>query len=139
MYNKLGMPDDWIGGNHSYRVCDGYTVAMTIHEIEKYFTQELTTLVYPAKSYAVALIYSTMLEDYFGVDRMESLADPNLLYRNDRFFKPYDDTTKNIYDAVIPQFPPFDAQNIQVRTTIESFKREFYLNPNPYFNNTDLA
>lgn len=139
MFNELEHPDDWIGGKHSYSVRTGATSSEIIRHIRRYFTEPVSHLVYPAKSYAVALVYSALLEEYFGVDRLEALKDPDLLYGNDRFFRPYTDTTKHIYDAVLDEFPPFNAELPQVRTTIDSFKREFYLTPNPYFDNTDLS
>lgn len=68
-----------------------------------YFTDPQDVLVYPAKSYAVALIYARLLWEHFNEAFFEVLDDPDLLYGNDEYFVPYsqDPTT---YDAILDTF-----------------------------------
>ena len=56
--------------------------------------------VYPAKSYMVAICYAKWLaEDYGGV-KLAYLNDPDLLYGNDPYFKPYSED-KRKYDLIL--------------------------------------
>lgn len=56
--------------------------------------------IYPAKSYAVAVIYALLLEEYYGEDVYESLNDPDLLNRQDEYFVLYKEDPES-YDAII--------------------------------------
>ena len=71
-----------------------------VKDIIEYFSIQSNILIYPAKSYAVAIIYAKLLEKYFNEDFYEVLNDPDLLYGNDQFFIKYSDAS-NIYDEVI--------------------------------------
>lgn len=54
-----------------------------------YFKEATFPLIYPAKSYAVAVIYATVLNDIYGVDKREILDDPDLFLGQDPYFVPY--------------------------------------------------
>ena len=99
-----------------------------ISDIVEYFTIPVSQLIYPSKSYAVAIIYSKLLGTYFNENFYESLNDPHLLYNNDKYFKPYD-SDKPIYDKVLSNIDLDFGSDIppQVVTTIDYFKKEFYI------------
>lgn len=59
-------------------------------------------LIYPAKSYYVAIIYAYLLSQYFGQDFYEMLDRQDLLNYDDRYFKPYS-TDKQTYDNILKQ------------------------------------
>lgn len=110
-----------------------------INEIVEYFTTASDIIRYPSKSYAVAIIYAKLLDQYFGEDFYESLNDPDLLHGNDVFFVPYNEA-KHIYDAVLGEISlEFNTNLPQVNTTVSYFLEEFYLTDNPYFDNTDIV
>ena len=90
-------------------------------------------LLYPGKSYAVALCYSYNISKHFGGDMLDILADADLLYGNDPFFYPYiEDEDKAIYDLIIKkgvepmlETPEFWSENF--KKTFEYFQKEFLL------------
>jgi len=68
-----------------------------------YYTSATFPLIYPAKSYAVAVIYATKLHEVYGFDIQESLDDPDLFMGHDQYFVPYSqdpDTYEKILAAV---------------------------------------
>lgn len=89
-------------------------------------------LLYPAKTYAVAVIYAVLISHYFGDDVLEALNCPSLLYNNDHHFVTYDQNP-SVYDQIIQNV---SAQSLltshlpQVRTTVEAFHQEFLI-PQP--------
>lgn len=66
----------------------------------QFFRERGQVAVYPAKSYAVAIIYATMLEKVYNEDFYEVLDDPELLGGQDPTFVPYSEDPEN-YDAII--------------------------------------
>lgn len=64
----------------------------------KFFKTE-SQLIYPAKSYFVAIVYAACIQKLFGKDIKESLCWKDLLF-DDRYFKPYSVSPK-IYDMVL--------------------------------------
>ncbi len=138
MYNNLYQIDDRIGlDGHPWAYCiddDERLVA----DILEYFTIEIShVLLYPSKSYAVAVIYAKLLNKYFGIPVLEALKDPHLLYDNDRFFVPYRaGGSADIYNRVLLQ--PINWDLPQVKTTVNYFMEEFLLVPNPYFDNSNI-
>lgn len=97
-----------------------------------YFVAQSETLVYPAKSYAVAIVYALLLHKYFGVDVRVALADPLLLYGNDKFFVPYNQNAK-AYDDIMLALARLELLDIeatsvpQVAETVSYFMSEFML------------
>ena len=69
-----------------------------VKEIVSFFING-SELIYPAKSYFVALVYAKMLEKYFGVDFYKALEDKELL-PDDIFFVTYNNS-REIYDSVL--------------------------------------
>lgn len=82
-------------------------------------------LIYPAKSYFVAIIYAKCLEKYFNIDFYESLNDKELL-PDDCYFTIYNDS-KDIYDNVIENIGDIWQYN-SINKTVEYFKKEFLIN-----------
>jgi len=96
-------------------------------DIVDYFYVPSTILIYPAKSYAVALIYAQMLTEYFDVEFYTVLNDPDLLYGNDKYFVPYRER-KEVYDTVLTHIRlDFVNPTPQVLTTIDYFNKEFFI------------
>lgn len=54
-----------------------------------YFKGQNFPLIYPAKSYAVAVIYAYLLFKEYGIPIRESLADEDLFLGQDQYFVPY--------------------------------------------------
>lgn len=106
-----------------------------ISEITSYFFTDKEILVFPAKSYAVAIIYSLLIEKYFSTPFYDSLSDENLFWNSDKYFVSYQHA-KHIYDKVLITLKKdrhFDVENIpleNVKKTIEFFKQEFGLDQN---------
>ena len=69
-----------------------------VKEIVSFFING-SELIYPAKSYFVALVYAKLLEKYFGVDFYTALEDKELL-PDDIFFVTYNNS-REIYDSVL--------------------------------------
>lgn len=55
----------------------------------KYFKEATFPLIYPAKSYSVAIIYATLIEMEYGIPLRETLNDDDLFLGQDDFFVPY--------------------------------------------------
>jgi len=109
------------------------------HAID-YFSNATHEILYPAKSYSVAVIYSHLLELYFGVPFDTSIRDDNLLFGNDLHFKSYQ-LNPDVYDTIIntARLGTGLQYNLpQVKATTDYFLQEFFLNPNPYFTNANL-
>jgi len=65
----------------------------------KYFTED-PGWVYPSKSYVVAICYATWIARDFMEDFYDVLNDPELLYGNDPYFKPYSES-KDVYNGIL--------------------------------------
>ncbi len=92
---------------------DGLEKETIIEEFDKesiieralaYPVTQTSELYYPAKSYAVGIVFAHLLEKEFGENFYESLSDLDLLYENDPYFVPYSED-KETYDAIIERFP----------------------------------
>jgi hypothetical protein len=66
----------------------------------KYFTTRDIGWVYPAKSYMVGICYAKWLAEEFGGEPLDYLMDPELLYNNDPYFKPYQEDT-DTYNKIL--------------------------------------
>ena len=92
-----------------------------VDEIVHFFMSG-SKLIYPAKSYFVAIIYAKLLEQYFDDDFYACLNDETLL-PDDYFFVPYNKSRK-IYDAVLAKIgDPLSYKAAQ--KTKEYFYQEF--------------
>ena len=98
-----------------------------INHIVDYFTIPVAELIFPAKSYAVAIIYAKLITHYFNEDFYEILNDPTLLYENDKYFMPYM-KAQNIYDQALSQIPnDLNIELPQIQATINFFEDEFFI------------
>jgi hypothetical protein len=86
---------------------------------------------YPQKSYAVALVYAKLLEQYFGESFYDVLDDRDLLL-GDKYFVRYSED-RATYDSIIRELTRQDMWNFeanpisQVQATVRYFKKEFLL------------
>jgi len=111
-------------------IVEEFEESLIIKRAEEYFTVQTSTLYYPGKSYAVALIYALLLEKEFGEDIYVSLDDEDLLW-DDPYFKPYS-VAKNIYDALLKKIPrdfyhKKESYTENLSMTIDYFYQEFLL------------
>ena len=90
-------------------------------QVINFFKTE-SKLVYPAKSYFVAIVYAKCLEKYFNIPFYEALDYNDLLF-DDNFFVPYH-KDKVTYDRILEKIGDiFQYQSIN--KTMEYFKKEF--------------
>ena len=89
------------------------------------FFYEGSKLVYPAKSYFVAIVYAKMLERYFDISFYEALDQDDLLI-DDSFYCPYR-FRKEIYDKVLQELPKDFLTLKSTKKTIAYFKEEFLI------------
>lgn len=66
----------------------------------QYFREASFPLHYPAKSYSVAIIYATKLNELYGIPVKDVLNDEDLFMGQDEFFKPYRDDPET-YDLIM--------------------------------------
>lgn len=71
-----------------------------------YFREATFPLIYPAKSYAVAIIYATKLHEVYGHDVRETLDDADLFLGHDHYFVPYSQDPAT-YDAILARLDHF--------------------------------
>lgn len=100
-----------------------------IRYVAEYFDGGCEKLMFPAKSYAVAIIYSRLIEHYYKVSFLASLSDPELFLGTDRFFSPYS-STPQIYDQIFKNVDTsYEAirksQSPDVKKTVAYFLEEF--------------
>lgn len=129
VFHRTNIPTDWTS--------DKKVVVSThdvVEDIVQYFSVELgDVLIYPAKSYAVALIYSRLLSKYFNEEFYTALNDPMLLFGNDKYFVPYYKDIKTYDQAILRISTIRDAWDVensrlsQVQATTAYFKQEFLL------------
>ena len=87
-----------------------------------FFTE--SELIYPAKSYFVAIVYAKCLEKFFGGNFFEYLNDPELL-PDDTYFKVYSQD-KSTYDNIINRIGNI-WQYSSICKTVNYFKKEFLI------------
>lgn len=103
-----------------------------VESIKSYFHGEVWDLIYPTKSYVVAITYAWLLEVHFGEDMYEVLDDPDLLFGNDKWFVPYSQN-KKVYNAAIDAVSDTlenmvaDISKVpsQLQATVQYFMDEF--------------
>lgn len=134
IYHHLSCIEDYLD-NLNYIETDIHDPEL-YYDICNYFCNaDVNVLKFPAKSFAVAVIYSKLLEKYFNENFMISLSDTDLFSGNDKFFTPYgqNDRVCQIYDDVIlfisaNNLWDFESSTIiNVLKTVEFFKKEFLL------------
>lgn len=92
-------------------------------QVVNFFLTE-SELIYPAKSYFVAIVYAKCLEKYFGGSFFEYLNDPELL-PDDTYFKVYSQD-KSTYDNIINRIGNI-WQYPSICKTVNYFKKEFLI------------
>lgn len=92
-------------------------------QVVNFFLTE-SELIYPAKSYFVAIVYAKCLEKYFGGNFFEYLNDPELL-PDDTYFKTYSQN-KSTYDNIINRIGNI-WQYPSICKTVNYFKKEFLI------------
>lgn len=97
LYNQLvtDHPDDF---SNMQIVEDVEIVKNALH----YFKEATFPLIYPAKSYAVAVIYAVKLNELYGVDIYETLSDSDLFLGQDPFFVTYTQDPES-YDRIMDE------------------------------------
>lgn len=65
-----------------------------------YFKEATFPLIYPAKSYAVAIIYATKLNELYDIPVIDVLDDSDLFLGQDPYFIPYSEDPET-YDAIM--------------------------------------
>ena len=99
-------------------------VAMVSRYMQGYVPEKV---IYPAKSYFVALVYARLLRDHFGEDPFELLEDPNLLHGNDPYYETIH-TDCGVYFAVINAFGwDFDLTLGEIPDVQAYFNDEFQI------------
>ena len=88
--------------------------------IIKFFNTE-SLLIYPAKSYFVAIVYAKCIEKYFHINFYDALNDEELL-PDDKYFKTYNES-KDIYDKVLESIGDI-YQYDSIDKTVKYFKQE---------------
>lgn len=130
IYHRTTVPDDYLTTNHKF-VVDTPSIRELTDGVISYFIKEDECLRYPYKSYAVAIVYSLLLNRYFGADITETLSDANLLYDNDAYFVPYGELTRYVYDQALTHLLAAGLINVeanqlnQVKKTVSCFYDEF--------------
>lgn len=92
-------------------------------QVVNFFLTE-SELIYPAKSYFVAIVYAKCLEKYFGGNFFEYLNDSELL-PDDTYFKIYFQD-KSTYDNIINRIGDI-WQYPSICKTVNYFKKEFLI------------
>lgn len=95
-----------------------------VETIVNFFETE-SQLIYPAKSYFVAIVYAKMLERYFDIPFYEALNTEDLLV-DDKFFKKYEDA-KYIYDRILNRIPENFLELPSTEKTRKYFLQEFLI------------
>ena len=94
-----------------------------VNEIVDFFISG-SKLIYPAKSYFVAIVYAKLLEEHFNENFYDCLSDKELL-PDDYFFVPYN-RNRNVYNAVLSRIGnPLEYKAAE--KTKEYFYQEFLL------------
>ena len=91
--------------------------------IIKFFNTK-SLLIYPAKSYFVAIVYAKCIEKYFHINFYDALNDKELL-PDDKYFKTYNES-KDIYDKVLESIDNIYKYD-SIDKTVKYFKQEYLI------------
>ena len=107
-----------------YRLPYEYNEKGIIDTVISFFRTE-SQLIYPAKSYFVAIVYARMLELYFNIPFYIALDTSDLLIE-DNYFKSYTED-KMTYDSIINEVGTHIEKYEASKKTIAYFKEEFLI------------
>jgi hypothetical protein len=93
-------------------------------QVINFFNTE-SQLIYPAKSYFVAIVYAKCIEKWFNIPFYDSLNDIELL-PDDKWFVPYY-KDKKTYDEIICNINEIWEYS-SINKTVDYFKKEFLIN-----------
>lgn len=111
---------DDVNLEHSYISLQGDELA---HQIIEFFISG-SQLIYPAKSYFVAIVYAACLEKYFGIPYIYALNLPDLL-PDDKYFVPYR-KDEYVYNTVVDNIDNLWYYD-SIKKTVQYFKEEFLI------------
>lgn len=115
-------------GDEDIELMNNPTIDEIIQTVKDYISGWVPEkVVYPAKSFFVAIVYARLLRDYFDENPLESLSDQDLLYGNDPYFIPYNAGTESqlIYDSVINEYTwEFDLSKGEIPDVSNYFYEE---------------
>lgn len=94
-----------------------------VNQVIEFFKTE-SLLIYPAKSYFVAIVYAYCLNKYFNQDFYEILDDKDLL-PDDKYFIRYSEN-HIVYDKIIQSIGNI-WQYKSIEKTVKYFKQEFLI------------
>lgn len=106
---------------YEYREMDGKELVDTVIR----FFEEGSELLYPAKSYFVAIIYAERLHHYFGIGFYDALDEEGLL-PDDKYFVRYSEA-KDVYDGILSRLPGGFVRLSAAQKTVEYFKEEYLI------------
>ena len=95
LYNEL-VPDH----SDAFDKMDWVEDEELVYNALKYFDSASFPLIYPAKSYAVAIIYAYKIKEVYGIPILTSLDDPELFLGQDPYFVPYS-ADKDTYISIL--------------------------------------
>ena len=88
------------------------------------FFENGSQLIYPAKSYFVAIVYAACMHEFFGKDFYAMLDDKELL-PDDKYFLPYS-RSKQTYDMILSKINIDSILSAKhTEKTVQYFKSEF--------------
>ena len=116
------LMNDWDDRNLSFSINNNNVADQVIN-----FFETQSVLIYPAKSYFVAIVYAKCMEKYFGLNFYDGLSDKDLLF-DDKFFTPYLND-KQTYNKILNEIKnPLEYNS--TKKTVEYFKKEFLIGTN---------
>ncbi len=128
LYHRLNRehPDEY--GPDDIQMMDDTSDSAIIEMVVRYLNGYIPEkVIYPAKSYFVAIVYARLLRDNFMEDAYDVLDDPMLLFGNDPYFRTYGEA-KAIYDSVLDQTSwDFDLTLGEIPDVKSYFDEEFML------------
>lgn len=71
-----------------------------LENAKHYFLERMFPLIYPAKSMSVAVIYALLLEETYGINRLDALRDLDLFLGQDPYFHTYENHPE-VYDQLL--------------------------------------
>ena len=105
---------------YEYVMCNNQEL---VDMVIKFFKTE-SQIIYPAKSYFVAIVYAYYISKYFKEDFYSVLNNEDLL-PDDMFFVPYK-VTPTVYDNILYEIGDIE-QYESIKKTLQYFKQEFLI------------